>query len=58
MLIVVDLFEDKVKDVPAWMEKQNIVFRYFVFVIALVSVQVFGIYEYGYNPASFIYQGF
>ena len=58
VLIVVDLFKDKVKDIPAWMEKQNVIFRYFVFVVALMSVLVFGMYGYGYDPASFIYQGF
>lgn len=58
VLIIVDIFEDKVKDVPAWMEKQNVVFRYFIFVGALMSVLIFGMYGYGYDPASFIYQGF
>lgn len=50
----------KYKDIDAedWLERQNFPFRYIVFLGALFVVLIFGMYGYGYDPSSFIYEGF
>ena len=60
--IIIVLFVDLVKyngvKIDEWLEKQNIVFRYIIFVGLLFLVLIYGMYGYGYNPASFIYGEF
>lgn len=45
-------------DTEEWLEKQNLPFRYLIFLGALFLVLIFGMYGYGYDPSSFIYEGF
>lgn len=40
------------------LEKQNITFRYLIFVALFIIIIIFGMYGEGYNPSSFIYGGF
>jgi D-alanyl-lipoteichoic acid acyltransferase DltB (MBOAT superfamily) len=40
------------------LNEQNLVFKYIVYLAAILFVLVFGSYGFGYNPSSFIYGGF
>lgn len=44
--------------VRAIVAKQNLVFRWFLYLALFVAVLLFGMYGEGYNPADFIYGGF
>ena len=58
MLFIFDLIRYKGINIRNWIENQNIVFRYIVFLVPLLFVLIFGMYGYGYNPSDFIYGGF
>ena len=57
-VLIVDFVKYRGIGIDDWLEKQNLPFRYAVFLGILFSVLIFGMYGYGYNPASFIYEGF
>ncbi len=44
--------------VRAIIAKQNLVFRWLLWLALFVAVLLFGMYGEGYNPADFIYRGF
>lgn len=44
--------------VRGWLDQQNLVFRWVVYIILIFAVVIFGKYGQGYNAADFIYQGF
>ena len=58
IVLLVDLVKYNGVKIDEWLEKQNIVFRYIIFVGLLFLVLIYGMYGYGYNPASFIYGEF
>lgn len=58
IVLLVDLVKYKGIKIDEWLEKQNIMFRYIIFIGLLLFVLVYGIYGYGYNPSSFIYGEF
>lgn len=58
LLAVVDFVKYKGIKIDEWLEKQNLPFRYIIFLAALFFVLIFGMYGSGYNPSSFIYEGF
>lgn len=58
MLFILDLIRYRGINIRNWIESQNIVFRYIVFLVPLLFVIIFGMYGYGYNPSDFIYGGF
>lgn len=58
LVLLIDIFKYRGVIIDEWLEKQNLVFRYIVFLSVLFFVLIFGMYGYGYDPASFIYGGF
>lgn len=57
-IFIIDILKYRGFNIEKWLEEQNLVFRYIVFLVALFFVLIFGMYGYGYNPASFIYGDF
>ena len=58
VLFVVDLFQERGLSVRQIISEQNLVFRWGVYLLAVFSILIFGIYGIGYEPADFIYMGF
>lgn len=58
ILIIVSILQEKGHEVRKDLSKQNLVFRWEIYYIAIFAIIVFGIYGPGYNPASFIYGNF
>lgn len=58
VLIVVDIVHFKGIKIRETFMKQDIVFRYAVYIVAIMVITVFGIYGPEFSGASFIYQGF
>ncbi len=58
VLLGVSILQENGMKVRETLSKQNIVFRWAVYFIALIFVLVFGIYGPAYNAADFIYQAY
>ena len=58
IVLFIDILKYKGKDILQCINNQNLVFRYLVYLCALIFLLIFGIYGYGYNPSSFIYGEF
>ena len=58
VVFLVDLLAYRGIKIDEWLEKQNLPFRYAVFLGALFVVLIFGMYGFGYDATSFIYEGF
>ena len=58
LVFIVDFVKYNGVNIDEWLEKQNITFRYIIFIGLLFFVLIFGMYGYGYNPSSFIYGEF
>lgn len=58
IVIIVDVMHEHGMKFRETLMKQDIVFRYAVYVAALMVLVIFGIYGKGFDAASFIYQGF
>ena len=57
-LILVDVLHDQKIHLRERLMKQDIVFRYAVYMVVLFTIIIFGIYGPGFDASSFIYQGF
>lgn len=55
VLLLVSVAKYKNMQLRLWLEKQDLWFRYAIYLIALFSVLIFGIYGVNYDAASFIY---
>lgn len=58
LLFVVSLFQEKGYKIRETISKQNLLFRWTVYYIAIFSIIIFGIYGEGYSVSSFIYGQF
>ena len=58
LLIIVDIAHFKGVKIREEFMKLDIVVRYIVYMAAIMSIVIFGIYGVGFTGASFIYQGF
>lgn len=58
VLFAVDYLNEKEYCVREMISRQDIVFRWSVYMIAIFSIIIFGIYGWGYEASNFIYQGF
>lgn len=58
VVFLVDLFIYRGIKIDEWLEKRNLLFRYVVFLGVLFVVLIFGMYGFGYDATSFIYEGF
>ena len=56
--VVVSLLQEKGYKLRESLDRQNIVFRWAVYLTAVYAVIIFGVYGIGFDAASFIYQGF
>lgn len=54
---VISAFQMK-QPIREWIAKQNIVFRWIIYIVAFYSVVIFGIYGVGYDPAAFVYMAY
>lgn len=55
---VVSFYELRYGSVREWIAKQGVVFRYAVWLLAVLAVIVLGVYGPGFNAASFAYMAF
>ncbi|MCB6992376.1 MBOAT family protein [bacterium 210820-DFI.6.37] len=55
---VISLMQENGWNIRERLARQNILFRWGIYIAALVSVLILGIYGPGYNASSFIYRGF
>lgn len=58
LLIIVDILHERGIRFRQLINKQDIVFRYFIYLATLFAIIIFGIYGREFNQSSFIYQGF
>jgi hypothetical protein len=58
LLLGVDLFQEMGYQIRVKISQQNIIFRWVIYLLAIFSIIIFGIYGIGYDAASFIYMGF
>lgn len=58
VLLVVDIFQESGIHLREKIAEQNLVFRWALYLIAIFSILIFGVYGLGYNPSDFIYRGF
>lgn len=58
LLIIVAILREKHSYARTWMDKQILVFRWFIWLAILLLIVVYGKYGPGYSAAEFIYQGF
>lgn len=57
ILILIDYLKTKF-DLLDELSKQNIVFRWCIYILAVLSILLFGVYGSGYNAQQFIYSQF
>ncbi len=57
VLWIVDILQEKMP-LRETLAKQNIIFRWVIIFVALLSIVIFGIYGPGYDASSFIYEQF
>lgn len=57
-VLVVSMLQERFGSVRELIEKQNLVFRWMVYIGLFLAVAVFGCYGPGYDAAAFIYAGF
>lgn len=57
-LIIVDIFQEKGISLRKKIAEQTLIFRWGLYLAAIFSILIFGMYGVGYNAASFIYRGF
>jgi alginate O-acetyltransferase complex protein AlgI len=58
ILILVDLFQEKGYSIRDKLAQQNLVFRWSVYLLAIFSILIFGMYGFEYKAIDFIYMGF
>jgi len=58
VLLYVDLVHERGVSFREVMDRQNIIFRWLIYIGAVLVILIFGMYGPGYDAASFIYQGF
>lgn len=58
LIVIVDILHERKIEIRHWLMKQDIVFRYFVYLCAIFVIIIFGIYGPEFNSSTFIYQGF
>ena len=58
LVLLVDYLNYKGKNAFVLLQKQNIIFRYFILLFVIAIILIFGAYGPGYNAVDFIYGGF
>ena len=57
-LLIVSLLQEKGNSVRQSLAKQNLYFRWAIYICAIFSLILFGVYGLNYNASDFIYRGF
>ena len=57
-LLLVAALREKYGYARVWIEQQNLVFRWLIWVMLFVIVLIYGLYGEGYDASIFIYEGF
>ena len=57
-LLVVAILKEKHGSARRWIQKQNIGFRWLIWLMLFFVVLIYGLYGEGYDASTFIYQGF
>lgn len=57
-LLMVDFLQERGVNIREKISQQNLLFRWTIYLLAIFSIIIFGIYGIGYDAASFIYRGF
>ncbi len=58
VLLTVSLLQESGVQIRQALSKQNILFRWFIYLAAIFSLIMFGVYGLNYNASDFIYRGF
>lgn len=58
ILFAIDLLQEKGYHLREKISKQKLVFRWAIYLVAIFSILIFGIYGLGFDSNSFIYMGF
>ena len=58
VVLLVDILREKYGYARIWLDRQTIVFRWFVWLGIFSFILIYGMYGVGYNASEFIYQGF
>jgi len=58
VLFYVDFIHEKGISFRTVIARQPLVFRWLIYIAAILAILIFGIYGPKYNAADFIYQGF
>lgn len=55
VLLIVDYLKNKKFNIQGWISRQHVLFRWFIYLTAVFSIIIFGVYGIGYEAASFVY---
>ncbi len=58
LLFLLDFLKEKGYNLRETIARQGIVFRWIIYIFAILGIIIFGMYGEGFNASSFIYQGF
>lgn len=58
ILFIVSFLQEKGIRIRAWINRQNLLIRWGIYLLAIWSIWIFGTYGSGFNAADFIYGGF
>lgn len=58
LLFVVSLLQEKNYRIGEHVRRQNVVFRYVIYIVGILIVMIYGTYGFGFNASDFIYRGF
>ena len=58
VIIAVDTLHEKNISISIWLEKQNLLFRWGLYLLIAIVILVGAIYNYGMGASSFIYTQF
>lgn len=58
LILAIDICHYKKKSIRNWIDGQNWLFRWSIYLFVIIIIYLFGIYGSGYNAADFIYSNF
>ena len=58
VLVAVSYLQEKGISLHTWFQKQHLIIRWFLYILVIVFIWIFGSYGYGFNAQDFIYGGF
>lgn len=58
VLLVVEIVQERGISLRDWIAQQGLVFRWSLYLVAIFTILIFGVYGMGFNRNSFIYMGF